>query len=146
MWEGLGDLTRIEGYLNAQKYINILENILLSIRATAIPAPNPIRFVHDRSPIHTSRIVTEWLAQHQEREVIDWPSKGCVMNPTENVWGMMVRTWDIRDERTREAIEQHARQEWDIMKRNPTYCRRLVEPMPDRLAAVVTSDAGWSKY
>ena len=76
-----------------------------SIHANAIAAPNTIRFVHDRSPIHTSRFVWEWPGKQPEMEVTDWPSKGYDMNPIENVWAMMVRTWDIGDERTPASFE-----------------------------------------
>lgn len=60
MWSGgLGDLTRIDGNLTSVKYVEILNRILPSIREKAIAAPDPIRFVHDRSPIHTSRVVRD---------------------------------------------------------------------------------------
>ena len=45
------------------------------------------------------------LENSQKMEVTDWPSKGYDMNPIENVWAMMVRTWDIGDERTPASIE-----------------------------------------
>ena len=58
MWSGgLGDLTWIKGNLNSAKYIQVLETIIPSNPARAILAPTPIRFVHDRSPIHTNRLV-----------------------------------------------------------------------------------------
>ena len=106
MWAGfLGDLMKIEGHLTAQKYINILERMWPSTHANAIAAPNTIRFVHERSPIHTSLFAWEWPGKQPEMEVTDWPSKGYDMNPIENVWAMMVRTWDIGDERTPASIE-----------------------------------------
>ena len=127
MWSGgLGDLTRINGNLDSVQYIQILEAIIPSIRATAIPAPNPIHFVHDKSPIHTSHLVTGWFQEHPEIIVIDWPSKGCDINVIENVWAMMVRTWDLQDERTQEAIINHAVSEWENLRRLPNYCQRFV--------------------
>ncbi|KAK3891902.1 hypothetical protein Pcinc_002614 [Petrolisthes cinctipes] len=66
MWAaGPGELVTIDGHHNAQEYINILETSLLpSVQAYAIPEPNNIVLVQDRSPIHTSRAVMDWLRQH----------------------------------------------------------------------------------
>lgn len=147
MWHGgLGDLTRIDGNLTSVKYIEILNRILPSIREKAIPAPNPIRFVHDRSPVHMSRVVRDWFREHPLIEVLEWPSKGCDMNVIENVWAMMVRTWDIHDERNREAIENHAIAEWENIRRVPNYTQRLIDSVPNRLNAVIAANGGWGKY
>lgn len=127
MWSGgLGDLTQIDGFLNLEKYIQILETVIPSIRA-----PNPIRFVHDKSPIHTSRLVRDWFAEHPDIQLIVLPTKGCDVNVIENVWAMMVRTWDTQDERNQEAIVNHATAEWENLKRLPNYCQRLVDSVPD---------------
>ena len=55
---GVGELTDIEGRLNAEKYIEILEEVMLpSVRAYALPFPERFIFMQDNSPIHTARIV-----------------------------------------------------------------------------------------
>lgn len=147
MWYGgLGDLTRIDGNLNSVKYVEILNQILPSIREKAIPAPNPIRFVHDRSPVHTSRVVRDWFHEHPEVEIIEWPSKGCDVNVIENVWALMVRTWNVQDERNREAIENHAIAEWENIRRIPNYTQHLVDSVPDRLNAIIAAHGRWGKY
>ena len=147
MWSGgLGDLTRIDGNLNSVKYIQILETIIQSIRATTIPAPNPIRFVHDRSPIHTSRLVSEWFLEHPYIVVIEWPSKGCDVIVIKNVWAMMVRTWDAQDERNQATIVNHAIAEWENLRRLPNYCQRLVESVLERLYTIIEANRGWGKF
>ena len=147
MWSGgLGDLTRINGNLDSVQYIQILEAIIPSIRATAIPAPNPIHFVHDKSSIHTSHLVGDWFRQHPDIIVIDWPSKGCDINVIENVWAMTVRTWDLQEERTREAIVDHAVSEWENLRRLPNYCQRLVDSVPERLDTIIQANGGWGRY
>lgn len=147
MWSGgLGDLTPIDGYLTSEKYIQILQTIIPSIRATAIPAPNPIRFVHDRSPVHTSRLVRDWFTEHPDIHLIVLPTKGCDINVIENVWAMMLRTWDTQDERTLEAIENHATSEWRNLGLLPHYCQSLVDSVPDRLNTIIDTNGGWGKY
>lgn len=88
--EGAGAIHRINGRLTSEKYVRILEDILLPT-ARARFAPGLIRFVQDRSSIHTSRAVTAWFANHPEFEVLPWPSKGADLNPIENLWSEMVR-------------------------------------------------------
>ncbi|XP_042858583.1 uncharacterized protein LOC122244682 [Penaeus japonicus] len=131
---------------NSEKYIQILETIIPSIRATAIHAPNPIRFFHDKSSIHTSALVRNWFAQHPDIQVIVLPTKGCDVNVIENVWAMMQRTWDIQDERHQAAIVNHATAEWENLRRLPNYCQRLVDSVPDRLNTIIEANGGWGKY
>ncbi|KAK3890934.1 hypothetical protein Pcinc_005101 [Petrolisthes cinctipes] len=73
MWaNGPRELIKIEGRFTGQKYIDVLENVLIpSVRHTAIPHPHPIRLVHDRSPVHMCRVVQDWLRQHPEVEFLD---------------------------------------------------------------------------
>ncbi|KAK4328580.1 hypothetical protein Pmani_001056 [Petrolisthes manimaculis] len=97
-----------------QEYIDVLENVLIpSVRYTTIPHPHPIRLVHDRSPVHMCRVVQDWLCQHLELEVLDWPPMGCDIDPIENLWGIMVRDWDIGEQRNIQAIEQKAHEVWE---------------------------------
>ena len=53
-----------------------------------------VRFIQDRSPIHTARVISIWFREHPEIEVLLWPPKGAGMNPIENVWGDMVKDLD----------------------------------------------------
>lgn len=54
------ELVDVEGNLNSETYINILETSFLpAVRANAIPEPLPIYFEQDNSPIHNSRAVKQ---------------------------------------------------------------------------------------
>lgn len=146
MWAaGPGELVTIDGYLNAEEYINILETSLLpSVRSYALPEPNDIILVQDRSPIHTSHAVMSWFRQHPEFHLIDWPTKGCDMNPIENLWGIMVDDWEVRDI-TRDAAERKTREVWESIRRRPNICTNLVNSMPSRLQAVIEAQGGMDK-
>ena len=147
MWaHGPGELVKIEGTLNGQQYIEILEEALLpTVRAMAIPLPLTIYFVQDNSSIHKSRAVTEWLAQHPEIFVIDWPTKGCDLNPIEHLWAMMCQEWSVGDERTAADVERTARDVWESVRRTQ-HCLKLVNSMPKRLQAVIDANGGWTGY
>ncbi|KAK4301123.1 hypothetical protein Pmani_026706 [Petrolisthes manimaculis] len=103
-------------------------------------------FIQDRCPIHTSWIVQRWFREHPEIELMDWPSKGCDMNPIENIWGNIVNTWEPAQERTSHALLEHALREWEILRRKPDLVREHVESMPRRLQQVIEKEGGWTKY
>lgn len=147
MWYGgVGELVTIEGNMNSYDYINILETSLLpSVRAYAIEEPFPINFVQDRSPIHTSRVVTNWFAHHQEFHLLNWPPKGCDINPIENLWGIMSQEWEV-EEKTKAAIVRKCNEIWESFRRTPDICSKLVDSLPSRLQQVIQAGGGWTKY
>ena len=67
----------------------------------------------------------------------EWqPGAPCFLNPP----------LDLQDERTQEAIINHAVSEWENLRRLPNYCQRLVESAPERLDTIIQADGGWGKY
>ena len=77
--------------MDAHKYINIPEtNFLPLVQAYALPDPQPIYMVQDRSPIHTSRTVKRWFEAHSQIILLDWSPKGADCNPIENLWAHIV--------------------------------------------------------
>lgn len=147
MWYGgPGELVDIDGYLNGEEYINILETSFIpAVRAYAIPEPDPIWLVQDRSPIHTCRRVRDWFTLHPEIRLIEWPTKGCDCNPIENLWGIMVQEWGV-EEKTKASIVKKAEEVWEGMRRRPNICSRLVDSLPARLQSVIDAEGGWTKY
>ena len=65
--------------------------------------------MQDNSPIHKARIVTQWFEEQQNITLFHWPSKGCDLNPIENVWGNIVRTWEPEQERYRKQFMSYGR-------------------------------------
>ncbi|KAK4327483.1 hypothetical protein Pmani_002039 [Petrolisthes manimaculis] len=145
MWGyGPGELVKTEGHFNGQQYIEVLEEVLLpSVRAMVIPHPLPIKFVHDNSSIHRSKVVQQWLSEHPELEVFDWPTKGCHINTIGNLWAIMCREWDVGDDRTEAGIERKAREVWESVRRRPNVCSNLVKSIPSRLEEVISAFGGW---
>lgn len=147
MWaEGPGELVKIDGRFNGQQYVEILEEVLLpSVRAMAIPHPMTIKLVHDNSSIHKCNLVSEWLEQHPEIVVIDWPTKGCDLNPIEHLWAAMCHEWSVGDQRTANAVEATAREVWESIRRGQL-CSKLVNSIPNRLNEIIDANGGWTKY
>lgn len=109
MWSGgVGELTTIEGRFTGEEYVTILEDVLLpTVRAMALPPPEPIYLVQDNCPVHKSRVVAQWFDAHPVFVNLFWPARSPDLNPIENLWGDMVNEWHHQNERTPAALERH---------------------------------------
>jgi transposase len=84
---GITNLHFIEGRLNARRYVDdILAANLLPFCETHFDQNHAFTFQQDNSPVHTARIVRQWLTANN-LNVMDWPSISPDINPIENVWG-----------------------------------------------------------
>ena len=95
--EGAGFLHHIEGRLTGEKYVKILQDYLVSYAWGRFgpTEDDPVPFVYDRSPIHTSNVVQDWIEEEgKEFEVLPWPPKGADLNAIENVWAEMLTSMD----------------------------------------------------
>lgn len=109
-------------------------------------AGTPYTYMHDLSPIHTSRVVREYVDAVGIDVMNDWPPKGADMNPIENVWGEMER-------RLRERVPADTNHLWEMIQTtfreivsDPDYLNRLIGSMPNRMQSVVEKQGGWTKY
>ena len=144
--DGAGDIVCIEGTFNKEKYIDILENVLLPSIRNRFPN-RPVRFIQDLSPIHTARVVRSWFQEHPEITVLPWPPKGADMNPIENVWGDMVRDLDGRSARNADELFERVDTIWQRYKnRDPGYFAALSRSMITRLRMVIEAEGFWTKY
>jgi transposase len=142
-----GELTPINGRFTADQYIEILEEVFLpSVRTYAFPYPEKIIFMQDNSPIHTAKIVRRWFEERTDIEVLPWPSKGCDLNPIENIWANIVNAWDPQDEKTKQALTQHTLNSWDSYRKLHHYTEKCIGSMPRRLHSVILNNGGWTKY
>ena len=93
-----------------------------------------------------ARVVTRWFQEQRDIEVLDWPSKGCDMNPIENVWAHIVNAWEPAAERTRAQLLQHTNTEWEVLRRRPDIVYNTVADMQERFQTVIDAQGGWGKY
>lgn len=141
--EGVGPIHRIYGNLNANNYIAILQDVLLPFYSEKAP----IKFVQDKSPVHTARVVGEWIRNHPEVEFVhDWPSKGADFNIIENVWAEMARLVDGTDCNNVVELWELVQRAWQTIAERGTYFKDLVSSMPRRLRKAVQVNGNWTGY
>lgn len=100
-------------------------------------------FMHDLSSIHTSRLATAWLNEHNIQVMEDWPPKGPDMNPVENVWAELVRR--VRyDSTNQDQLWENVLHAFHQLPDD--YFETLIESMPRRIHAVIAKNGHWTKY
>lgn len=144
---GPGVCWRIGERLTGQSYIRILDNIMLP--SVTMLYPQNFIFQQDNCSIHTSRIVTNWINEHNIN-VLPWPSKSPDLNPIENAWSMIVKNIYNRPG-NRHFRPANAEELWGAIENawdniNVDYTRTLVSSMRRRLQGVIDSNGAWTKY
>ena len=142
---GPGDFVRINGKLNAEKYLEILGDTLLPSIHIRFPGIR-VKFIQDKSPIHGANIIKSWFANNPDIELLPWPAKGADINPIENVWGDIVKDSAYFRPRTDDEVFQKAHSIWEGYRGSHSYWRKLAYSMINRLRLVVKNEGGWTKY
>lgn len=92
---GPGELTPVYGKFNQKQYIEILEDVFLPSLNTIFPEWEAagLWFMQDNSPIHRGKLVRKWFRSHPAIRVMEWPALSPDLNPIENVWAEMAKSW-----------------------------------------------------
>ena len=144
-WEGVGQLAEVEGRMDADQYVAILEDHLVpSIEESGIFEEEAI-FQQDNDPKHTSKKAKKWMEDHNI-SLLDWPPQSPDLNPIEHLWK------HIKSELTKYPTQPKG--DWEIWERvaevwdkiRPEECQNLIESMPRRVQAVIKAKGGHTKY
>ncbi len=100
---GMGRLHVLEGTMNAERYIKVLEQHMLPSRWCL--------FQQDNARPHTAAITTSWLCSGRVR--VNSPACSPDISPIENIWRVIKRKIHQRRPRTLQQMETYIRQKWD---------------------------------
>ncbi len=130
---GMGSLHIWKGTINAERYIQVLEQHMLPSRHRLFQG-RPCIFQHDNARPHTASITTSWLHRRRIR-VLKWPACSPDLSPIENIWRIIKRKMRQRRPKTVEQLEACIRQEWDNIP--IPKLEQLVSSVPRRLQTVI---------
>ncbi len=129
---GMGSLHIWKGTINAERYIQVLEQHMLPSRHHLFQG-RPCIFQHDNARPHTASITTSWL--RRRIRVLKWPACSPVLSPIENIWRIIKRKIQQRRPKTVEQLEACIRQEWDNIP--IPKLEQLVSSVPRRFQTVI---------
>ncbi|KAG2462527.1 TCB1 transposase, partial [Polypterus senegalus] len=130
---GMGSLHVWKGTINAEKYIQVLEQHMLPSRRHLFQG-RPCIFQQDNARPHSASITTSWLRRRRIR-VVKWPVCSPDVSPIENIWRIIKRKVRQRRPKTIEQLEACIRQEWESIPISKL--EKLVSSVPRRLLSVV---------
>ncbi|GBO01913.1 Transposable element Tc1 transposase [Araneus ventricosus] len=144
VWICIGVINRIhlitQKSLNTQYYVrNILTPILGEIEET-----DSYTFMHDLSPIHTSKYTKAWLINHGINVLWNWPPKGADLNPVENVWAEIERRISNRSPANKTELWEIVRDTFQEL--TGVYIVNLIQSMPNRMKLVIENDGLFTRY
>ena len=142
---GVGDLVRINGVLNAEKYRQILIH-------HAIPSGRRMigpKFIlqQDNDPKHTAKVIKNYLQRKEEQEVLEvmaWPPQSPDLSIIQSVWDNMKRRKDLRKPRSTEDLWLVLQDVWNNLPAE--FLQRLCASLPRRIDAVLKAKGGHTKY
>ncbi len=91
----MGSLHVLEGIMNTEKYIKVLEQHMLPSRRHLFQG-RPCVFQQDNAKPHTAAATTAWLRSRRV-QVLNWPACSPDLSPIENIWRIIKRKY-IKDD------------------------------------------------
>ncbi|CAG9565363.1 unnamed protein product [Danaus chrysippus] len=143
--DGVGEMVLCEGRMNSVKYTEVLETALATSITQIFGDTNTdgLKFQQDNATCHKSAHTMKWFAENHI-DLLDWPPQSPDLNPIEHIWSILKKNIRRHSISNKQALLAALQQEWKNISREE--CFRLVESMPKRVAAVIKSKGGPTKY
>jgi Transposase/DDE superfamily endonuclease len=145
LWDGPGYACRIDGRMDGDLYIKILEEDLQESLNYYGKDAGDVIFQQDNDSKHTCKKAQTWFQNH-DLNVLLWPAQSPDLNPIEHLWDHLKRKLAGQEVAPRGILELWERVEEEWNKIDAEVCQNLIESMPRRVAAVLKAKGGYTKY
>ena len=144
-WEGVGYATKIDGRMDKELYVSILDDELQESIKHFKKKRGKFIFQQDGDSKHTSYLAKEWFEDHQIK-VLDWPAQSPDLNPIEHLWSHLKRRVNSYENPAKGITElwERVEREWEDI--DASVCQNLIESMPKRVMMVYQAKGGYTKY
>lgn len=137
-------MTSVNGNINSEKYIDILENNLWPVIVRHFPHGNYV-FQDDNAPVHRSRLLSAYMEENNINTT-SWPAQSPDINIIENIWLKLKRHLQS----TRNTIESKDQLIAEVTRfwqnLSVEYVRQLYDTIPTRLLEVIKMKGNLTKY
>lgn len=143
-YNGPGPLVPIEGMMNSDKYIALLERRVVPLLLQMFPESNGI-FQQDSAPCHTSKKCKNFFSENKIT-VLEWPGNSPDLNPIENLWAITKKRIAKEDCTTKTSMINAVIKIWFHDEEIKNICKKLIESMPKRCEEVIKHKGGHINY
>jgi transposase len=145
LWEGPGFATKIDGRMDADLYVSILEDELQATLEYYGKDVEEVVFQQDNDPKHKSKKATNWFKDNGFIVMV-WPPQSADLNPIEHIWHHLKKKLGEYETAPKSIHElwERVQTEWDKIPAG--VIQNLIESMPRRVEAVLKAKGGYTKY
>ena len=139
---GTGSLYRVEGILDSNKYIRLLNSAMFPSVEKLFQNGEYI-YQQDNAPCHKAKRVMEFF-QRKGVSIMDWPAQSPDLNPIENLWTILKQKVHNSKPSSLDVLWETVNGVWDNIEES--IIESLVASMPKRVKAVIAAKGGATRY
>lgn len=141
---GVGYLCRIDGGVDSDMYIKILNDDLMETIKWYGLNKKEIIFQQDNASCHKAKSVMEWFNTNKIK-VLPWSPQSPDLNPIEHLWDQLKRKiYEKNSPQTLDELWIKCEEVWNEITH--ARCSKLVYSMENRVKEVLKSRGGYTTY
>jgi len=145
MWEGTGYACKIDGRMDGDLFVKILDEDLVASLDYYGKNAGDIIFQQDNDPKHTCKKAKDWF-KNNGIKLLQWPAQYPDLNPIEHLWDHLKRRLGEYEVPPKGILELWEHVEKEGNEIDAQICKDLIESVPRHVNAVLQARGGYTKY